>query len=220
MKYAVIFDMDGVMIDSESLWDVYQEKELPTILTPEVAKQIIGHTKGLSESLIYKKMVEYGHTGTKEELYTLYDRLAEGIYSRAPLMPGADALISDLYTCNVSLGLVSSSPRHWIDAMLKRLPHADAFSFIESVNEHPDLKPKPAPDGYIEAMRSMNVLPAQTFIIEDSRSGLRAAKEAGAVVCCYTQFMQEKPEENASYVYAHNENELHALCMQFIGKSR
>lgn len=217
MKPTIIFDMDGVIVRSEDLWNTYEEELFQTIVHPDIRKQIIGTTRGLSEGMIYRRLVELGHTGTKEELYQAYDAIAAHLYAQAPLTSGIDELIFLLHNKGIPLGIVSASPIPWIQIVLGRLKHGDVFSYVESVNEHPDLRPKPAPDGYIAAMKALGAKPTHTLIIEDSQTGVNAATESGAHVCCFT-FHHDNEADWPQGVenYAHSTEELTSVCNEFI----
>lgn len=215
MKHAIIFDMDGVIVRSEQLWDTYESTHLSEILEKPIADQIIGKTRGLAESLIFKLAKELGHTGTRQAFFDGYDNLAQTIYREAPLTPGMDDLIGQLASLGVSIGLVSSSPKSWIQIVLNRLKNGKAFAFVESVNDHPELKPKPSPDGYLAAMKVLDSTPQHTLIIEDSQTGINAAIASGAHVCGFSLHIENKIPEGAQW-YAHTIQELEARCLSFL----
>ena len=220
MKRAVIFDMDGVMVSSEALWNRHEENLFPKILAPKIAEKALKSSRrGLSEAQIFQMLHTLGHTGHRQELYDAYDTIARDLYREAPMMPGLDGVIERLHQYGARLGLDSASPIHWIHLVLDRLPHAKYFSYVESVNEHPELRPKPAPDGYLAAMGALGVLPEQTVIIEDSVSGLTAAAGAGAHVCCFTFYMEKEPEHDPAYQYARTSKDLLRYCKRFIEES-
>lgn len=215
MRKAVIFDMDGVIAHSESLWNEKEPAYLRKILPKHAADTIIGNTRGLSESLIYEWAKKLGYSGTRANFYEGYNSLAQTIYPVCTITPGMDALIGDLHAAHALLGLVSSSPMDWIQMVTSRLTHESAFTFIESVNAHPELRPKPAPDGYIAAMNALGVSPSETLIVEDSQTGVNAAIASGAHVCCFALHAETLP--TGVTTYTHTIEELRNACLAFIG---
>lgn len=207
--------MDGVIIRSEDRWNAHEAVLFAKILTPEIRARIGTTTRGMSESQIFARLQELGHTGTKQELYDAYGEEAERIYREGELTPGMDDLLHVISETGARIGLVSSSPRPWIDMVLARLPHAAEIGFVESVNEHPALKPKPAPDGYLAAMEALGVKPQDTLIVEDSQTGINAAVASGAHVCCLTIHHESDPPAGVE-VYAHTAEELTAVCLRFL----
>ncbi len=215
MKPTVIFDMDGVMIKSEQLWDLYEPAYLRKIVGPAIANQLIGTTRGHAMSITYQRARALGHTGTKEDFYAGYGELAVDIYANGPITEGIDTLIGKLHAEGVCLGLVSSSPMDWIMPVVHRLRHGNEFAYIESVNDHPDLHPKPSPDGYIAAMNALGSQPSHTLIIEDSQTGINAAIASGAHVCCFTLHHDGELPHGVE-TYAHSAAELETICLNFL----
>lgn len=185
MSTAVIFDMDGVIVHSESEWDAAEPTYLRSILEPTISEALIGKTRGLSCKLIYERAKELGYKGLWTNFFSGYDVLARNVYAHATITPGIDGLIGTLASKHVKLALVSSSPHGWITTVMNRLTNGHMFSYIESVNDHPELKPKPAPDGYVAAMRMLGVGPHRTIVIEDSQTGINAAIASSAHVIAF-----------------------------------
>lgn len=216
MSKAILFDMDGVIIHSEKLWNEQEPAYLRKILSRQAADQMIGNTRGLSESLIYEWAKKLGFNGSRTSFYDGYDKLAQKIYAVAPLTPGMDELLGELGSSGAAIGLVSSSPMDWIRIVTSRLTNKSVFRFIESVNAHPELRPKPAPDGYIAAMKALNVSPGETLIIEDSQTGINAGVASGARVCCFALHADKEKMPIGVTQYAHTMQELKNACMAFI----
>jgi len=216
MRKAILFDMDGVIVHSESLWNEREPAYLRRILTSAAADQIIGNTRGLSESLIYEWAKKLGYDGTRKAFYDGYDKLAQKIYATCTITPGMDMLLGELKKSSMPVGLVSSSPMDWIRIVLSRLANGDVFRFVESVNAHPELRPKPAPDGYIAAMKALEVSPGNTLIIEDSQTGINAAIASGAHVCCFALHVDKQKMPTGVTQYAHTIQELKNACLAFV----
>ncbi len=213
---AVIFDMDGVIAHSETLWNEKEPAYLRKILDTSAANTIIGNTRGLSESLIYEWAKKLGYSGSRKVFYEGYNTVAQTIYPLCTITPGMDDLIGELHAHNALLGLVSSSPMDWIRMVTTRLTNENAFDFVESVNAHPELRPKPAPDGYIAAMKALRVEPSQTLIIEDSQTGINAAIASGAHVCWFALHVDTLKMPTGVTQYAHTIEELRTACLSFI----
>lgn len=190
MNKAFIFDMDGVMIDSEKAWVKYDNDFLYKLLGKKLAKKI-GDTIGVSVRVIYEKAKALGLEMPREEFQSAYDKTAFSVYDKATITPEIDSLVDFLIKNNFRLGLVSSSAMSWIGKVLPRISFADKLESIISLNDRLDLKPKPNLDGYIATMRNLGSGPRSTIILEDSNSGISAAKASGAFTIAFTQNLVE-----------------------------
>lgn len=186
MSKAFIFDMDGVMVDSEKAWIKYESEFLDKLLGKELSKKI-GDTIGVGVRTVHERAKALGFTMPREQFQSMYDKVAFTVYDRSNVTPGIDILASFLIKNNFRLGLVSSSAMSWIGKVLPRLSFADKIESIISLNDRLDLKPKPNPDGYLETMRNLGSQPNSTIILEDSNSGITAAKASGAFTIAFTQ---------------------------------
>jgi HAD superfamily hydrolase (TIGR01509 family) len=174
---AVIFDLDGVLLDSEQVWDEARE---------ELAKERGGRwhenaqrdMMGMS-SLEWSRYMHdvIGLPEPPEEISReVVRRLASLYREHLPVLPGAREAVERL-AMRWPLGLASSSNRELIDLVLELMGVAHLFRATVSSEEVP--RGKPAPDVYLEAARRLGVDPAHTAAIEDSENGIRAAKTAG-----------------------------------------
>jgi HAD superfamily hydrolase (TIGR01509 family) len=102
--------------------------------------------------------------------------------------PGAVELISELRTLGLPLGLASNSPRFLVDDALATAGLADVFD--ATVSSDDVAHPKPAPDIYVEVCRRLGVPPADALALEDSASGVTAAKAAGLTCYAVPQFAE------------------------------
>lgn len=215
MNITVLFDMDGVLVQSEHLWDTMEPPYLNKILAPDISKRIIGNTRGCSVSVIFETAKKYGYTGSKEQFYSGYYPLGEQIYSQAPITSGMEDLIKKLHDDGATIGLVSSSCKPWILAVVDRMKTSGKyFQFIESVDDHPELRPKPSPDGYLAAMKELHADPTKTIIIEDSQTGINAALATKTYACCFTAHTKE-PYARGAHVYAKTVSELESAIYDF-----
>lgn len=191
---AVVFDLDGVLVDSEEQWD-----EVRRGLAAEAGRPWpAGATRamqGMSTgewSAYLTDMV--GVPGRPEDVAaTVIDRMAARYRSRLPLIPGAVEVVQRLAS-RWSLGLASSSPRRLIDAVLESAGLASWFRVSVSTEEVAAGKPSPAV--YREVAARLGVDPQRVVAIEDSSNGLRSAAGAGLRVIAVPN-AAFPPEEDA-----------------------
>jgi len=177
---AVIFDMDGVIVDSELQWQL-AEVELFRRLVPLWRAEDHHKIVGLGVEDLYHFLArEYSMTAAKEHFLRECHDLAEVVYDqRAALTPGVKELLDDLRRRRVPIALASSSPRAWISMVLSRFALADFFSVVACADDVPAGRTKPEPDLYLLALRGLGLKAESCLAIEDSALGVRAAKRAG-----------------------------------------
>lgn len=190
---AFIFDLDGVIIDSETWWDKI-EGALP------------GHSLGQSINSSFKAAATLNPSLTWKTYFNQLNRYAQKIYTQAPLTKNIDQLISWLINHRYQLGLVSGSTTRWIKLVMARLK--SPIPTIISLHDQPELKPKPTPDGYLAAMKKLKVEPSNTIILEDSQMGIDSAKAAGAFVICFSQLHPKNYHPHGADLYVKNLPEL------------
>jgi HAD superfamily hydrolase (TIGR01509 family) len=181
---AVVFDMDGVLVDTEHLWDEVRE-ELTTEwggrYTPEAQEAMMGMS-----SLEWSRYL-HETVGLREPPETINAEVVRRMLARyeveLPVVPGAVEAVRRLDGEGFRLAVASSSNRELIDAVLRRIELAALFEATVSSEEV--ARGKPAPDVYVEAARRLDVAPEKCAAIEDSASGIRAARAAGMRVVAY-----------------------------------
>lgn len=184
MNKAFIFDMDGVIIDSESVWVKYEPKFLPQLVGKNIYSKIKDKTIGSTVTKIYELAYRYGLEMDKNKFVSVYDSYAEIVYKEAKITAGVARFIENLIDINFKLAIVSSSRWRWIEATLAKMTKtANNFQYILSLNDE-GIASKPSPQGYQKAMQALNAKPSSTIILEDSQRGIEAAKAAGAFVIC------------------------------------
>ena len=176
---AVIFDMDGVIVDSESHWKEVEPLFLGRLVPkwgPRDYRRIIGCSIQDIHALLVQ---DYGLAMGWPEFIAAYGAIADDIYGRrASLLEGFEALLKGLIREKLPVGLASSSPRRWIDMVVDRFGLRSSFKAIVSAD---DLKGegKPSPAVYLRAARELGAAPEGCAAIEDSTNGVRSAKRAG-----------------------------------------
>jgi len=174
---AVVFDLDGVLLDSEQVWDEVRE-ELVKERGGRWHEQAQTEMMGMS-SVEWSRYMhdELGLPEPPEEISAeVVQRLDEVYRKRLPLIDGAREAVERL-AARWPLGLASSSNREVIDLVLALSGLARYFRVTVSSEEVP--RGKPAPDVYLEAARSLGVPPERCAAVEDSHNGIRSAKAAG-----------------------------------------
>ncbi len=180
MIRAVVFDLDGVIIDSEEVWEEVRRgyvAEYGRQFRPDSQDRMMGmSTPEWSRHLAE----EVGVPRTPEQVASdVLDRMAARYRADLPLIPGAVAAVRRLGE-RFTLALASSSARILIDQVLATAELTDAFAVTLSTEEVP--RGKPAPDVYLTATEKLGLTPAECAAIEDSSNGLRSAAAAGLAV--------------------------------------
>ncbi len=177
MINAVVFDLDGVLIDSEHVWDEAR-RELAVERGGRWHEQASRDMMGMSSHEWSRYMHDViGLADPPEEISTEVVQRLDEIYRRElPLIEGAVEAVQRL-AARWPLGLASSSNRELIDLVLEFSGLAEYFRVTVSSEEVP--RGKPAPDVYLEAARRLEVAPERCAAIEDSENGIKSAKAAG-----------------------------------------
>ncbi len=181
MIEAVVFDMDGLLVDSEPLWfrarvDLLSHHGKEWTDVDQLAMAGV-HTQVWIDALHAKIEGAIAREAVLEDNLTRMESYYES--GDVSILAGAgDALVHCAEHYRV--GLASGSPRRLIDACLRG---AGWNRYFESVISGDELEHgKPAPDIYLEIMRRMDLSPATTAVVEDSGAGIKAGKAAGAKV--------------------------------------
>lgn len=201
MEKAFIFDWDGVLIQSEQVWTKLEREAWPRLFGQEISDKmpdLVG--AGLNGVLV--SAASLGATFDKEDIIAAYDDIAKRVYARSALSPGIDTLIESLREQQFKIGIVSQSARSWLNNALHRLSFLDMISIVITLPEHPELRLKPAPDGYLEAFRQLQADPLSSVILEDSNLGIEAGKASGAYVIGFRGNLTPGYEQKGAYAYA------------------
>lgn len=190
---AVVFDLDGVLLDSEHVWDEVRE-ELARERGGRWHERAQADMMGMSSVEWSRYMHDViGLAEPPEEIDAEVVRRMRARYAEAlPLLDGAAAAVRRLAEA-FRLGLASSSNRPLIDAVLAAAGLAELFEVTVSSEEVP--QGKPAPDVFLEAARRLGVPPEECAAIEDSANGLRSAKAAGMRVIAIPNHHYPPPPE-------------------------
>jgi len=174
---AVIFDLDGVLLDSEQVWDEAREqlaKERGGRWHENAQRDMMGMSSPEWSRYMHDVI---GLPEPPEEISReVVERMMKLYREHLPVVPGAREAV-DRLAARWPLGLASSSNRELIDLALELLGVEHLFKATVSSEEVAG--GKPAPDVYLEAARRLGVEPTHAAAIEDSENGIRAAKAAG-----------------------------------------
>lgn len=176
---AVIFDMDGVIIDSEPIHfevDMQTMRDLGFDISSEELEKYVGTT---NEYMFTDLKNKYNINQSIEEIINYKVELTKKKIIQSDLDPieGIKELLVDLKNKNIPTAIASSSPRSFIDVVVSKFNLQDYFKYIVSGEEV--VNGKPAPDVYIETAKKLGLPPEECTVIEDSRNGVLAAKTAG-----------------------------------------
>ena len=177
MTDAVVFDLDGLLLDTEQLWDEVREglvRERGGRWHDRAQADMMGMSSKEWSRYLHE---ELGLAEPPEELNRIVvERMEDRYRQQLPLIDGAAEAVRRL-AGRWPLGLASSSNRPLIDLALDLMGVAELFRATVS-SEEVD-RGKPAPDVYLEATRRLGVEPENAVAVEDSASGIRSAKAAG-----------------------------------------
>jgi len=179
---AVVFDNDGLLLDTESVWtraeqDLFDRRGLE--FTPANKRELVGTSAEIAGGILERRLGEPGRAAALiEELNELVvAELEHGVEA----MIGASQLLERLRERGTPIGLVSNSPIEFVRRSLEIVGFADRFDVV--ISAHEVAAPKPAPDPYLEACRRLGVQPGPAVVaLEDSPTGVAAARAAGLTV--------------------------------------
>lgn len=179
---ALLWDMDGLLVDSEPLWSVAETElahRLGGVFTDALKAQIVGTRLEVAVPVILRW---YGHPDDPGEVTAtsawLLNRMVELFAVGPPLMPGAADLLAACATAGTPMALVSSSYRVLVDAVLAH----GLGPFAVSIAGDEVARGKPDPLPYLEAARRLGVDAADCLVLEDSPSGAASGLAAGCRV--------------------------------------
>ncbi len=177
---GVVFDLDGVLVDSESVWDEARRQlteETGGQWHPDATREMMGMSSIEWSRYMHERLDV--PMAPEEISEAVVERIAALYRKRLPLLPGAVKAVRSLSE-RWPLAVASSSNRPVIDLVLELAAIADAFAVTVSSEEVG--RGKPAPDVYLEAARRLGVAPDRCVAIEDSANGIRAADAAEMTV--------------------------------------
>jgi HAD superfamily hydrolase (TIGR01509 family) len=206
---AIIFDMDGLLVDSETVWYDAEDAFIQSFgyeYSEDVREAIIGLRM---DEFIEKLKDHYGLPGSVAELVAdLNERVFSLIATDDKAQPGAVELIDYVVSSGIPYAIASSSPMEVIHATLDSQRWTEHFTIRCSADD--DAKGKPAPDVYLRTAEILGVRPERCLALEDSPNGARAAVAAGMTCYAVPDPSHSKPEAFAE-ITPHVYPSLHAV---------
>jgi HAD superfamily hydrolase (TIGR01509 family) len=179
---AVVFDNDGLLLDTESVWtraeqDLFERRALE--FTPADKLELVGTSAAIAGGILERRLCEPGRA--QELIEELNELVVAELEHGVESMLGARELLERLAERGVPLGLVSNSPLRFVRRSIELAGFEEHFDVVLSAHEV--AAPKPAPDPYLEACRRLGVEAGPTVVaLEDSPTGVAAARAAGLTV--------------------------------------
>jgi sugar-phosphatase len=190
---AIIFDMDGTLVDSEPLWFEAERKVFAKVGI-DLDKTMVLQTRGLREDEVvdywYEKY-KWNNLSKEEVMDDVLNNVIDLMKERSDLLPGARDTVALAYSLGCKVALASSSHINVINTFLKKF-NFDKFDCVYSAEN--ELKGKPDPAVYLTTCRKLNVEAKNCLAFEDSVNGLRSAKAAG-MFCIAIPAQEEKNDE-------------------------
>jgi HAD superfamily hydrolase (TIGR01509 family) len=201
---AVIFDMDGVIVDSEIHWKTTEGYFLQSLI-PTWNMNDQDRIIGLGVHDVYTILVNTYHLQlSKAQFLAIYQEMANEIYGqKVSLMEGFAELLSTLNSNHIPVALASSSPASWINIMLQRFNLRESFKVVVSADELAG-EGKPSPAIYLHTANRLGVRPDRCIAIEDSYNGVLSAKRAEMFCIGFRNgFNDEQDLSNADVIIHH-----------------
>ena len=177
MLNGVIFDFDGLILDTESpdfqSWSEIYES-YGQVLTLETWSSAIGTRGGFDPYSFLEEML--GKAVDRDAIRTKRRARESQLSEALPVLGGFEAILKEARDSGLSVGIASSSDESWVLGHLGRFGLAESFDSIQCTGGR--LRPKPAPDLYIEALGELHLSAHEAVAFEDSPNGVAAAKAA------------------------------------------
>ena len=194
LPIAVLFDMDGLLVDSEPEWLAAEEEIAHSLgITWQEKDQVHclgGPLRKVGEYLATRAglSIEAGVELEQRIISMMVERVTQGV----KVMPGASELLAELKAAGIPVAVVSASPRRLVDAALR----GAGLSGFDTVVAGDEVgRTKPFPDPYLEAARRLGASASECVVLEDSETGVAAGLASGAMVVAIPHLVPIGPGE-------------------------
>lgn len=195
MIKAIVFDLDGLLIDTEPLWQKGEVSVFTSIGVPLTRKMAL-QTTGLREDLVVEHWYQqfpWEDVGKKEVYDRIEDKVAKLIEKEGKAKPGVGHIVKVAKNAKLPIALASSASYQAINASLKRLGLRDLFKVVHSAED--EKHGKPHPDVYLTTAKLLGVNPQYCLSLEDSLNGVKSAKAAGMTCIAIPDLRFNKTKE-------------------------
>ena len=194
---GVIFDMDGLMFDTERIWDQFWSPCCRKMNLPDPPPEFYSNGRGLAGEHQLQYIAGYYGDKAEELLHAVWAYGGEQIKKGVPCKPGLKELLSYLEDLGMPRIVASSSPRTMVELNLQTTGTARYFHDVVSGTEV--AHSKPAPDTFLVAAKKLHLDPHDCLVLEDSFNGVHAGRAAGCVTVMVPDLMQ--PTEEIAQLY-------------------
>jgi sugar-phosphatase len=195
---AVIFDMDGLLIDSEPFWRRSHQVVLARHgydVTEDEVRAAAGK-RTADQVAVWRERFGFHESLDPDMTDQIVDEVISSIHTHGEPMAGVDKLVRELHEHGMPLAVASSSSVRLIDVVLERLGIRQYMQAVHSGEN--EKRGKPHPDVFITTAKTLGVKPENCLVFEDSLNGVKAAKAAGM----YCIAVPEEPYERADFIAA------------------
>ena len=185
MINAVIFDLDGVLIDSEPL-HCRADNQVLTELGIDAPENYLDRFAGWTNAAMWEAIkTDYPIAKSIDELTEIQLHIKSDLLQKSDLkaIPGIVELLEEIKIMRIPIAVASSSPRQFIDSVVEKIGIEQYFALMLSGEEVEHSKPEP--DIFLKVAGLLNVNPSECLVVEDSKSGTTAAKKAGMMCIGY-----------------------------------
>ncbi|MCV9877292.1 hexitol phosphatase HxpB [Brenneria izbisi] len=176
---AAIFDMDGLLIDSEPLWDMAELEVIASLGIDTSLRESMTDTLGLRIDMVvdlWYRIAPWKTPDKEAVVNRIIERAIALVDERRPLLPGVEHALQCCRQQNLKIGLASASPLRMLQQVLHMFQLESYFDVVVSAEKLPYSKPHP--EVYLQAAERLGIAPLQCVTLEDSINGMIATKAA------------------------------------------
>lgn len=201
MISSIIFDMDGVLIDSQSQYDIYEFIFFKQITNNRWTKQEQFSIQGMSIEDVYKLLVSIHKIELTLDLFKdKYNEILDIIYhNKCKLTTGVKDFLNDVVINKYKIGLASTTSHKYINKVIDKFKLRKYFQVIIS-GDDTNGKNKPMPDIFLLTAKKLGVKPKECIVIEDSDNGVLAANRAGMLCIQYVKVVNKNSKGSPDFI--------------------